>query len=371
MRLVVGRVSQLVSSLADFLSESPGCGTSCGSSRDTGPGPKVPRKPRPEPCRQTARCASTSRTCCRSCSLSARGGLGRGVAAGCGRLRLTMPIERRPGHAQAAAGRGRAYLRRKFLDGLHGSLPLLSGGGRGIPRISESFFWTSMIVSAWRSLAASRWVSRVEPLVFGDQGGVGVGLPPTTLGGQSGQRPFVALLPPRAQVRRVQALAAQQGAELAGLGAAIGLAENAKLVLRGEPSPHGLLRDGRVGDRLSVACGRAPRRRGGRGGGRNCRVGPGDCSPGPLTEPDLWTTHPALWVGISQFKQQGLTRGQLGWLVQVHTTWPSATPNARETKRSGRPLSCPAYCSGTKRRDGSRPSVRQHPRSRRNATRCR
>ena len=36
----------------------------------------------------------------------------------------------------------------KFLDGLHGTLPLLSGGGRGIPRISESFFWTSMIVSA-------------------------------------------------------------------------------------------------------------------------------------------------------------------------------------------------------------------------------
>jgi hypothetical protein len=33
------------------------------------------------------------------------------------------------------------------------------------------------------------------------------------------------------------------------------------------------------------------------------RVGPGDYSPGPLTEPDLWTTHPALWVGISDFKQ--------------------------------------------------------------------
>jgi len=109
----------------------------------------------------------------------------------------------------------------------------------------------------------------LEPLVFGDQGGVGVGLPPTTLGGQAGQRPFVALLPPGVQVRRVQALAAQQSAELAWFGAAIGLAENAKLVLRREPSPHGLLRDGRVGDRLSVACGRDPQGRGGRGGGRN------------------------------------------------------------------------------------------------------
>jgi len=47
-----------------------------------------------------------------------------------------------------------------------------------------------------------------------------------------------------------------------------------------------------------------------------CRVGPGDFSPRPLTEPDLWTTHPALWAGISQVEQQGLTRGQLGWLVQ-------------------------------------------------------
>ena len=32
------------------------------------------------------------------------------------------------------------------------------------------------------------------------------------------------------------------------------------------------------------------------------RVGPGDHSPGPLTEPDLWITHPALWIDISGFK---------------------------------------------------------------------
>lgn len=32
------------------------------------------------------------------------------------------------------------------------------------------------------------------------------------------------------------------------------------------------------------------------------RVGQGDCSPGPPTEPDLWPTHPALWVGISWSK---------------------------------------------------------------------
>jgi hypothetical protein len=47
-----------------------------------------------------------------------------------------------------------------------------------------------------------------KPLVFGDQGGVGIGLPPTTLGRQSGKRPFVTLLPPRTQERRVQSFAA-------------------------------------------------------------------------------------------------------------------------------------------------------------------
>jgi len=40
------------------------------------------------------------------------------------------------------------------------------------------------------------------------------------------------------------------------------------------------------------------------------RVGPGAFAPRPLTEPDLWVTHPALWVCVSQVEQQGLTRGQ-------------------------------------------------------------
>jgi len=40
------------------------------------------------------------------------------------------------------------------------------------------------------------------------------------------------------------------------------------------------------------------------------RVGPGAFAPRPLTEPDLWVTHPALWVCVSQVKQQRLTRGR-------------------------------------------------------------
>jgi len=39
------------------------------------------------------------------------------------------------------------------------------------------------------------------------------------------------------------------------------------------------------------------------------RVGPGDCSPRPLTEPDLWTAHPALQAVVSSIKQSLLFDG--------------------------------------------------------------
>jgi len=46
------------------------------------------------------------------------------------------------------------------------------------------------------------------------------------------------------------------------------------------------------------------------------RVGPGALAPRPLTEPDLWVTHPALWVSVSQVKQECLTRGRFWAGVQ-------------------------------------------------------
>jgi putative transposase len=50
----------------------------------------------------------------------------------------------------------------------------------------------------------------------------------------------------------------------------------------------------------------------------SCRVDPGDCSPRPLAEPDLWTTHPALQVIVSSLKQPLLLSGDpLLWIQRV------------------------------------------------------
>src|SRR5208283_2401351 len=42
----------------ELLAARSGCGTSCGSSRRTAPGPTMPHRPRPGPCRRTARCGA-------------------------------------------------------------------------------------------------------------------------------------------------------------------------------------------------------------------------------------------------------------------------------------------------------------------------
>ena len=59
------------------------------------------------------------------------------------------------------------------------------------------------------------------------------------------------------------------------------------------------------------------------------RVGPGDFSPGPLTEPDLWATHPALWVGISQVEQQAFDQRPASGAGSVAPTWSTS-----DTRRS-------------------------------------
>lgn len=109
-----------------------------------------------------------------------------------------------------------------------------------------------------------------QPFVFGNQGGVRGGLASPSFGRQSGQRAFLPLVPPGGQMRRVQAFAPQQGPELPGLRAAIGLAKHSEFIFGCEPPPHGPLRDGRVRHGpFPAARGRPPRGIAGRGGGRN------------------------------------------------------------------------------------------------------
>ena len=124
-----------------------------------------------------------------------------------------------------------------------------------------------MIVSAWRSLAASRWFSRLSRSFSAIRGASGLDFRPRRFGASPASVPCVALLPPRVQVRRVQSLPTQQCPKLPRPGRTVRLAENAQLVLGGESSPHGLLRNGRVGYQGIVADRRPSRR--GRGGGRN------------------------------------------------------------------------------------------------------
>jgi IS30 family transposase len=45
-----------------------------------------------------------------------------------------------------------------------------------------------------------------------------------------------------------------------------------------------------------------------------CRVGTAGCPAAPLTEPDLWTAHPALWVDISHSNSRRCCEtGKSGW----------------------------------------------------------
>ena len=78
-----------------------------------------------------------------------------------------------------------------------------------------------------------------EPLVLGNQRRILVGLPPTPLGDEAGECRVVALLAPHEQVRRVEAFATEQAAELPQLCALVCLSQNAGLVLGVKPPPLG------------------------------------------------------------------------------------------------------------------------------------
>ena len=195
---------------------------------------------------------------------------------GCGGRRGAPPaIQRRPGHADALTQRRRLARRGDGLDGTHQSVSSSSRGVRGIPRISATFFWSVMIVSARCSF---RWSRRFSASSCFTRGSTGRGVGPRRRPRISRRAPAhlpqgarLALPPPVRQQRRVQPLAPQQSAHLAGLLAGVSLLENAEPIFCGEAPPLDRRRH------LRVRVGRAGR---GHGAGASRRP-PGSLRPRP------------------------------------------------------------------------------------------
>src|SRR5206468_10588229 len=71
---------------------------------------------------------------------------------------LTGPppaVERGPREAQGTTCDGSSYRGRELLGSHHQSFSSSAGLFRGIPRLSGTFFWTSIIVAAWRRRGSS------------------------------------------------------------------------------------------------------------------------------------------------------------------------------------------------------------------------
>ena len=79
---------------------------------------------------------------------------------------------------------------------------------------------------------------------------------------------------------------------------------------------------------------------------RFCRVGTGDYSPAPLTEPDLWAHIRLLkLISLEQHELPLDLRGEAEGPATVHTT----TRGGQRTKRSSRPCERRSYSSGARR----------------------
>ena len=182
--------------------------------RGIGPGPAVPRRPRPGPCRRTARCAARRGPAAALRCSNARGGVGRGVVAGWGHGAggaRADDADRASLAARPEIGKPLPYRRAKRVLRRRSWLaPVALGRRQGNPQDLREFFLDLDDHLGLAELGRQPPGFSQEPLVLGDQGGVGIGLSPTTFRAQAGQRPLVALVPPRAEQRRVQALASQQ-----------------------------------------------------------------------------------------------------------------------------------------------------------------
>ena len=73
-----------------------------------------------------------------------------------------MTIKRGPGNPQGLTSSTNTYVLGELLGSVHLSSLSFSRGVIGTPSISESFFWTSMMVSAWWSFCLSAYSSHRE-----------------------------------------------------------------------------------------------------------------------------------------------------------------------------------------------------------------
>lgn len=171
---------------------------------------------------------------------------------------LTVCACPRPGRlaapeADGPAGSGHAEGRGEFVSAVHLDLSCVSSIGLASKRqlFLDLDDQTRLVELALEALVLAY---QLRDLACFGGGWIRLGAP--LLRRQCGQFGGLTLTSPRAQARRVDALAAEQGADLAGLGAAVGSLENAPFVGVGELPASGTRQDLGVGARQ-----RARRRR--------------------------------------------------------------------------------------------------------------
>ena len=144
-------------------------------------------------------------------------------------LGLLRAVEAAPGHAKRLAGGRDADMLSELLAGVHHVLSSVSISSSVRPSSRESFFWTSMMISACsRRHAGAHSLAAAGPALTSAGSWA---LRPRFFGGQALELSQCALLSPLGQMGRVQPFPAKERADLATLGAGVGLFQDAQLVL--------------------------------------------------------------------------------------------------------------------------------------------
>ena len=212
--------------------------------KTTGPYPRVSRKPRPGPSWQTARCAARRRLVAapgRSAPAAVWA-----VARSQVRLVSTDDADRASHGARPACDRPLPVFTCERILRWPSWYPLLAVGQQGNPQDLGECVWNPDDRFGLMELGRQPLVHASEPIVLGDQGGIGRGFSPATFGSQTGQVPSAPCYPQVVRCNESRPTRRNGPAELAKLGIVIGLAKSAKLVFRRETSSHSFLRHSRV-----------------------------------------------------------------------------------------------------------------------------